>query len=164
MEEEWTHCYRMRPYFRNVGLAVIALSGGMAIFSYVAWINQPANNKVKMPAVITGFLLFAALGIYLLLLYYRYRLFVNKSSLRQVGVLYDKYIDLSFVDELKWRRFPQNGSVRISGPFGVLRIELGHFRREERQQLTGCLRSSIAQSKQIGWQQFNEEFSDTIEE
>ncbi len=153
----------MRPYYRNVGLSVILVAGGMTIVSLIAWCTQPPNDPVRMPFVITIFFLFTLLGVYLLLLHTRYRLLVADSMLRQIGVFRDNQVDLDAVDELKWRRFPQGGSVLMTGRTTFLKIELGNFERADRQSLVEFLRRSIPESQQTGWQQFDEYFSGTPE-
>ncbi len=171
MKQEWTHCYRMRPYFRNVGLAGTVCSLAMTILFFVALWIQPANHPVNAPFLIAISLLFTALGIYLLLLHHRYRLFVSDSAIHQTGVVRSKTADLRVIGELKWRFYPLGGSVRLSGMCGVLSIdalsidalsiELGNFNQQDRQQLISFLRGAIAESKQVGWQQFSEQFADT---
>jgi hypothetical protein len=165
MEHQWTRCYRMRPYFRNVGLICTVFFAVVGLVStLVAYFNIDGSfARPKLAALIFGLFwsAFTFLGIWLLLLYYRYRLFVNDSSLRQIGVLRDSQMDMSLVDELRWRRFPKGGSVRMSGVFGVLKIELGNFSIVNREELVAFLRQAISENRQIGWQQFNEQLADT---
>jgi hypothetical protein len=138
-----------------------ALTTGMTLFSVAAWLQQPVNNPVKMPIVISIFLLFSALYIYFLLLYHKYRLFVSDSSIRQTGILRDKHVDLSMIHELNWRCSSQGGSVRLSGNYSELKIELGNLENQDRLQLIDFLRLTIAEPKQIGWQKFNDQFANT---
>jgi hypothetical protein len=98
---------------------------------------------------------------YFLLLYHRYRLFVGDSSIWQTGILSDKHVDLSMIHELKWRCIPQSGSVRLMGEYGELTIELGNLEKQDRLQLIDFLRLTIAESKQVGWQKFNDQFAST---
>lgn len=153
----------MRPYFRNVGLLVILFAGGMTIVSAIAWWTQPPNDPVKMPFVIAIFALFTLLGVYLLSLRARYRLFVGKSVIRQTGVFRDDEVDLHTVDELKWRCFPQGGSVVMSGRTDPFKIELGNFEHADRQRVIAFLQDSIPECQQTGRQQFDTRFSDTPE-
>ena len=163
MTHKWTHCYRIRPYYRNVGFAVIFFAGGMTIVSLIAWFTQPPNNPVKMPFVIAGFFLFTLLGVYLLLLHAKYRLSIGDSTIRQTGVFRDNQVNLSAVDELKWRRFPRGGSVVLTGRENSLKIELGNFEQADRFNIIEYLRRSIAEPQQIGRQQFDEQLSDIPE-
>ena len=151
----------MRPYFRNVGLSVILFAGGMTVVSVIAWWTQPPNDPVKMPFVIAIFALFTLLGVYLLLLHGRYRLLVGESVIRQTGAFRDNEVDLNTVDELKWRCFPQGGSVVMSGRGNSFKIELGNFEHADRQLIIELLQHSISERQQTGRQQFDTKFTDT---
>ena len=163
MQDDWRYRYRLRASLRNLGVVGTAFMVGMTLLSVAAWLRQPANNQVNMPFVISILLLFSALYIYFLLLYHRYRLFVADSSIRQTGILRDKHVDLSMIQELKWRCFPQGGSVRLSGNSSELKIGLGNLEKQDRLQLIDFLRLTIAESKQVGWQKFNDQFANTPE-
>jgi phage shock protein PspC (stress-responsive transcriptional regulator) len=80
--------------------------------------------RPKLAALIFGvfWLAFTCLAIWMLLAYYRSRLFVGANSLRQIGVLRDRQVRFSQVEQLKWRRFPQGGSVRMGGDLQYLAI------------------------------------------
>ena len=161
MQDDWKHCYRLRASLRNLGIVGAALMFGMTLFSVAAWFRQPANNPVKMPFVVSGCLLFTALYIYFILLYCRYRLYVGDASIRQTGILSDQHVDLTRIRELRWRCFPNTGSILLRDSHGKLKIELGNLEKEERLQLIDLLRLSIAESKQLGWRKFNDRFADT---
>jgi hypothetical protein len=161
MNESWKHCYRLRASLRNLGLFGSAFTFGMTVLSVIAWNQQPANDAVKTPFVISIFVLFTLLYVYFLLLYLRYRLFIGDSSVRQMGVFEDKLVDLSKLHELKWSRFPQGGSIRLRGNSGDLNIGLGNLEKEDGLQLVEYLRRSVSESKQIGWEKFSAQFVDT---
>lgn len=65
------------------------------------------------------------------------------------------------IHELKWRCIPQRGSVRLIGNYGELKIELGNLEKQDRLQLIDFLRRTIAESKQVGWQEFKDKFANT---
>lgn len=165
MENYWKYCFRMRPYFRNVGLICTVFFAVVGLVSTLAaYFNVDGSfPRPKLAALVLGIFWFAftLLGVWLLLLYYKYRLLVNDSMLRQIGVLRDDQADLNLVDELKWRCFPQGGSIRISGIFGVLKIELGNFNTADRERLIAFFRQTITETRQLGWQKFNDQFADT---
>ena len=148
MEHQLTDCYRMRPYFRIVGIICTVFFAVVGVAStLVAYFNVDGSfARPRLAALIFGLFwsAFTFLGVWLLLLYYKYRLFVSDLSLRQKGVLLDRRIDLNFVDELKWRRFPAGGSIRLSGMFGVLKIEFGNFNIVDREELVSVLRHAIS--------------------
>lgn len=153
MDGASTRCYRMRPYFRNVGIICTVFFTVVGVVStYAAYFNidgsfpNPELAALVFAAVWSAF---ALLGVWLLLLYRKYRLCINESSLRQTGILRDDQADLSLVDRLEWPRSPSSGNVRLSGMFGVVKIPLGSL--EDREEVTKFLREAIDQSKQTGW-------------
>lgn len=164
MNHQWTHCYRLRPYFRNVGLICTAFFAVVGLTStLVAYFNVDGSfDQPKRAALILGLLwsAFTMLGLWLLLLYNKYRLFVNDFAIRQKGVIFDRQVEVNLIDELKWRRFPAGGSVRLSGVFGVFKIELGNLNIVEREEFVSFLRQVVPETSQIGWQEFNERFSE----
>lgn len=157
-DNTWTHSFRARRDFRNVGLANILLMGGMTCFSIWAWINQPPNDPVNMPGVISLFIAFTSLGIWLLLFYFRYRLYVNDAGLLQVGVIVRKQIRFESVKELKWRRWPGRGSVKLSELACSVSIGLDNVSVDDRERVITLLRSSVSESKQTGWAKFEKQY------
>jgi hypothetical protein len=164
---EWSNCYRVKSTFRNVGVAGILFSVAMTILSLIAWWNQPPNDPVKMPLVVAVFVLFTILGAYLLLMYVRYRLLFSNRTIRRVGVFCDDQIQLDTVDEIRWPRSAQGGSVVITARTNTLKIELTNFERDDRQNIVEFLRTTVPASRQIGRQRFfakfDQEFVDTPE-
>lgn len=112
IDNKWSHCFRARRDFLYAGLGVTLLNVFMACFSFWAWCNQPPNDPVNMPGVISLFLAFITLGFWLLLFYIRYRLNVNDAGLFQVGVIARKQIRFADVKELKWREVVQVSRTR----------------------------------------------------
>lgn len=158
-------CYRMRPYLRNVGVLCTIFFAIVGICTTaVAYFNIDGSfAQPELAAYFFGLFwsTFTLLGLWLLLSYSRYRLHIHGLSIRQVGVLTESTIDLRLVQELKWRRFPQGGSVAISATSGVMKIDLGNLCTSERDQLITLLRACVDESRQFGWTRFDEQFSDT---
>jgi hypothetical protein len=130
----------------------------------VAYFNVDGSfARPKLAALIFGvfWLAFTCLAIWMLLAYYRSRLLVGATSLRQIGVFRDRQVRFSKVEQLKWRRFPQGGGVRMDGDFGVVKISFGDFQRDARQELIAGLRAAVAAEKQAGWQEFCAQFADS---
>ncbi len=158
-------CYRMRPYFRNVGILCTIFFAIVGIgTTAVAYFN--VDGSFAHPELAAYFFAlfwstFTLLGLWLLLAYSRYRLYIRGLSIRQEGVLTESTIDLRLAQELKWRRFPQGGSVAISATSGVMRIDLGNLCTSDRDRLITFLRASVDNSRQIGWTRFEEQFSDS---
>lgn len=162
-----THSFRASPYFRNIGwvctaffLVVGFVSTFAAFFNIDGSFPRPRLFALVFAIFWSSFVL---LGVWLLSFYHRYRLFVDDSTLRQVGVLREQRAAFDRVNELKWRCFPRGGSVRLSGSFGVLKIELGNFGSADRERLTALLRQAIDDANQQGWNEFRRQFDDTPE-
>lgn len=154
MDKLWTHCFRLRPHFQIVGLAIAVLCSGLACFAYVVSTRPAPNNANNMAGLIFLFLGFASIGLWLFLSHVRYRLFLNDNELLQVGVILRRRIRFNTVKELKWRCWPQGGSVRIADLMTSDSIELGIFNAENRERLITLLRQSVDESRQQGWAEF----------
>ena len=162
-----TTCFRLKPYFRNVGISCTALFSAIGLASvFMAYFNVDGSFPNPLHAA-TSFGLFWAcfvlLGVCLLLLHRRYRLFVTEDSVRQRGVVSDRTVTLSQVRELKWRRYPAGGSVQLSATDGRLKIDLGNFVQSERDELVSFLLESVPEGRQLGWSKFQEQFQDSPE-
>jgi hypothetical protein len=160
IDEKWSLCYRAKRDFRNVGIACTLLMSGMACLSIWAWCNQPPNDRVNMPGVISLFFAFTTLGIWLFLFYIRYRLCVNDAGLLQIGVIARKQISFERVNELKWRCWPGRGSVKLSELACSVSIGLDNFSGDDRDRLIAFLRNSVNESRQRGWAKFSRQFQD----
>ncbi|MBN2024270.1 MAG: hypothetical protein JW809_15915 [Pirellulales bacterium] len=167
MESEWTYCYRIRPYYRNVGFggAAFFLFMGVASTLFAALNADGSFRHPGLAALLFGVFwsFLFLLGVWTLLVYYRYRLFTNDHAIRQIGVIRDDHVELDWVDELQWRRVPVGGSVRVSGVFGVVKIELNNFSSADRERLISYLRGAVAETRQTGWDEFRALFSDSPE-
>ena len=167
MDMPWIHCYRLRPFCRNLGIACTILFVAMGLVSTLAaYFNVDGSfGRPYLAALVFGLFWSAwvVLGIWLILLYYRYRLFTNDTALYQVGVIREQHADLNLVNEMKWRTRPMGGSVRLSGQFGVVKIEFAGFESAQRKELISFLRHAIDDSRQPGWQEFCKRFEDSPE-
>jgi hypothetical protein len=163
MELAATNCYRKRPFFRNVGLAHMVLCLGMGIFSVcLAWFNVDGSFRNPLLAALVGgafWLAFSLIGVWLVLLYYRYRLLLDSDEILQVGVVRRQHVQVWQIEELKWRCIPAGGSVKLRGLFGVVVVELGNFVRSDRQEVIAFFRSAVDPARQTGWERFDEHFN-----
>jgi hypothetical protein len=155
----------MRRYFRNVGglCGIFSLLMG-TLSTLMAWFNVDGSfpRPMEMALVFgTFWSAFFLLGAYLLLLYHKYRLFVQDHEIRQIGVFTERVVNSRLIQEIQWRRFPQGGSVRITNSTDVLKIELGNFEAPDRETLIAHLRQAVDDAKQVGWEAFSEQFADT---
>ncbi|MCA9237971.1 MAG: hypothetical protein KDA44_21005 [Planctomycetales bacterium] len=162
MYEQWDHTYRLRPYFRNVGIVctslfLCALVGSVlaAYFNIEGSFARPALAIAFFSVVFGSFTL---LGVWLILAYLKYRLFLNDNAICQVGVLQTKSIALNAIHELKWRLFPQGGSCVLTSLGTKLKIEFNNFTNAEKAELITYLHQSVASDRQTNWDHFHDRF------
>lgn len=160
-----TTCFRLKPYFRNLGATCTALLAAIGLGSvHVAYFNVD-NSFPKPHLAATSFGLFWAcfvvLSALLLLLHRQYRLWFNADSVRQRGLYFDRTLQLSSVTELRWRKIPAGGSVRLAGTRCTLKIELGNFTQSQRDSFIAHLREWIPEDRQSGWDEFQRQFDDS---
>ncbi len=150
----------MRPYFRNVGiggtLGFLVIGVAFASFAYRnvdGSFPQPEVAALSIGLFCIGWCL---LGGWLILAYFRYRLVVNHDEICQAGAFRRQRAPIAQIQELRWRCFPRDGSIRISGEFGVVVLDLGCIAEPEREEVISFLRETIDDSRQIGWAKFTE--------
>ena len=162
MYDEWNHTYRLRPYFRNVGIVCTA-------FFFCAWVAsvlaayfnvdgsfaRPVLAIVIFSTVWGGFTL---IGVWLILAYVKYRLLLNETTICHVGVLTSRSISLDAVDGLKWSLFPQGGSCVLTSIEGKIKIEFASFTQAERSDLITYLRGRVSEDRQVHWDKFHDQF------
>lgn len=165
--EPYAHCYRLRPYYRNVGVACTAFFLVMGVAStLLAAFN--VDGSFPRPLLMAGVFAvfwscFVLLGVWLAACYYRYRLHASDSVIEQVGVFRQRQVEWRLVKELKWRLWPKGGSVRLKTPVESMAIELGNFSTTDCEQLVSYLRHAISPESQVGWDEFHKHFEDTPE-
>jgi hypothetical protein len=66
--------------------------------------------------------------------------------------------------EVSWRQIPKpKGSIRVSGTFDTLVIELGVFKSEDCRHVIQFFRQMIDANKQTGWEEFSQRHSEIQE-
>lgn len=160
-------CYRVRRYFRNVGIAStigFALMGLTSVFASYFNVDKSFARPLLAAAIFGVFWsCFVLLGCWLILFSRRYRLYVDGDSIRQVGVIRDRSLSLSTVNEIKWRRYPAGGSVRIATLTDVMKIDFGNFESDVRKHVISLVRDRTDDARQIGWSEFQRQFEDSPE-
>lgn len=158
MHDKWERTYRLRPYFRNVGIVCTA-------FFLCAWVGSVlaayfnTDGSFARPALAVAFFTvgwggFTLLGVWLILAYAKDRLFLNHTTIRHVGVLSSTSIPLDTVQELKWRLFPQGGSCVLISLGAKVKIAFGNYTEAERTDLIMYLRGRICEECQTDWDTF----------
>lgn len=162
MPEQSEQIYRMKRSLRDVGIVGIVCFVGMAILSAtVALLNPDGSFKHPMLAAVvfsSGFGLFSLTGWWLLLTYYRYRLLLSSTSIRQVELFRSHAVSIQSIHEAKWRLRPRSGSIAISFPEGKVKIEFDPFTRADRQRIISFLRDQLPAESHRNWEAFHERF------
>ena len=162
VQTRWTHCYRMSSWYRNVGVVCTILFTLIGLGSTLAAYFNVDDSFPQPELAAVGFAVFwsafVLLSIWLIVCYYKYRLFTNAHALHEVRVMSMQDLDLTLVENLYWRRFPVGGSVRLTSAFGNVKIELGHFPTSDRERLVQFFRNGVEHSKQSGWPEFSRQF------
>lgn len=167
MESNGQICFRARRKLQIVGIGSIVTFSLFGLLSvYGAYFNIDGSfDEPLLAAAVFGLLCscFIALGVWLLVFSIRYRLCHDGSTLQEIGIIRNRHLTLSKVDQLKWRRHPAGGSVRITSAEGVLKIDFANFEREQREELISLLRDSVPLNAQTCWKEFRKHFEYTPE-
>ena len=156
-----TVCYQPRPFVRNIGM--ISTAGFLVLGIWSVWAAavdlDESFPRPLLAAVIFGVFWSAmtCVGVYVIVLYYKYQLCVDDESVRQGGVFREQHAELSRVREFRWRRFPAGGSVKLLGESGNLTIEFTNVSAADRMELITRFRSRIPPELQVGWDEFHGE-------
>ncbi len=160
MCDEWDHIYRLRQYFRNIGIVCTAffLCAWVAsvLAAYINIDGSFARPALAIAIFSVGWGGFTLLGVWLILAYVKYRLFLNDTTIRHAGVLSSRSISLDTIEELKWRLFPLGGSCVLTSAGARIKIEFGNFTKAERSDLITYLRGRVSESRQANWDLFHD--------
>ena len=162
MADRPERAYRLRPYFRNLGIVTSS-------FFLCAWIGSVLlvllniDGVFTRPALAIAFFSvfwggFTLLGIWLIAAYFRYRLLVDDDAICHVGVLQTKTILLDTVEELKWRLVPRGGSCILRSVGTRIKVEFNNFTETERAELISFLRERVRLDRQTNWDSFHDQF------
>jgi hypothetical protein len=162
MCEECDHTYRLRPYFRNIGIVCTSIF----LFTWVGSVLAAYFNidgSFAKPALAIAFFSIGCgvptlLGIWLIVAYVKYRLLVDHNTICHVGVLQTKRISLDTVQELNWRIIPQGGSCVLTSIATNIKIEFNNFTMVERACLINYLHQRVSGDRQTNWTSFHDRF------
>ena len=162
MQEQSNHIYRLRPYYRNVGIACATLFLcawiGSVLAAFFNVDGSFARPGIAIAFFSVGWGSFTFLGVWLILAYVRERLFLDEDAICQVGVLRMTTISFSEMPDLRWRRFPRGGSVVLTGFSSTIKIYFDNFTNAERTEIIAYLRARIDDERQTGWDDLHERF------
>jgi hypothetical protein len=78
---------------------------------------------------------------------------VNKIV--QQGVLWLRTARFEDIQRVRWRRWPEAGSVVLYAPSARIAIHFANFTPEDRREIIEFLRQSIAEDVQEAWSRFD---------
>jgi hypothetical protein len=162
MHEESDHTYRLRPYFRNIGIVgtsfFLCAWGGSVLAAYFNADGSFARPVLAIVFFSVGWGSLTLVSVWLTLIYLKYRLFLSDDTVRHVGVLKTKTISLDTVQQLKWRVFPQGGSCVLTCTDTNIKIEFNNFSKAEKSHLITFLRQRVCGGCQENWDSFHNRF------
>jgi len=151
-------CYRLRRYYLVVGIAGVVFSAIVGCFSTVlAWFNVDGSfANPRFFALVFGVFwsAFTALGIYIILAYFRERLHVSHDCLTAIGCLRTRSLQFADVQRMRWRAWPQGGSIVLRDTATRIVVEFANYTPEERNELIALFRNRMDAERQEGWSRF----------
>ena len=94
--------------------------------------------------------------LWLIVAYFRERLFVNSEAITKYGCVFLKTIPVSDIVQVTWKGIPQAGKIIVRTPLTSITINLGDYTDDERSALIQCFRESFPVGIQDGWPRFSE--------
>ena len=150
--------YRIRNSYLAVGVICTAFFVAIGVTSViVAWWNIDGSFRFPKSTAI-GFGIFwsafTALGVWIILAYYRERLFASNQGIRQRGCIRSRTVMFDEVVSGRWRRYPNGGSLVLRSPDRKIVIYFDNFSPDERIELIQFLRSALDDKRQVNWTDF----------
>jgi hypothetical protein len=149
--------YRIRNYYLAVGLTCTACFTAFGVVSTLAalWNSDGSFPHPLGFAVLFGVFwsCFSLLGIWLVLAYFRERLFVSDLGIRQKGCFRTRTLQFAQLITARWRTWPQNGSLVLKSPEQRIVVDFDNFQESERIELIEFFRQRLAESSE-NWIRF----------
>ena len=153
-------CFRLRRYYLLVGIVGAVFFPAMGIGSTVAalWNIDCSFARPKLAALIFGtfWSAFTLFAVWVIVAYFRERLFVGKAAIVQHGIFRSRTLEFGEVLQIKWRIWPVGGSVVVRTHSEKVTIHLDNFTTDEREELIRFLRETFAVEIQENWSRFEE--------
>lgn len=154
--------YRPRRYYLYLGIVctLFFLVMGIGSTCVAYWNVDGSFARPKLSALVFAVFwsVWTLLGIWLILCYTRERLVISTTSIESTGVFKRTLLALDHVTRVKWRLFPQHGSIVLRTPDKKLVIELGNYLDSERKELIELTRRMFDYELQENWQRFCDRF------
>ncbi|MFO0913901.1 MAG: hypothetical protein U0795_13160 [Pirellulales bacterium] len=139
----------------------IALIGGAA--SILRFVDAPQEGGFRGEWAVWSvaglwvgvFSLMVMLSLYILRAYYVEQFSMQGKNLWVRSVLQNARFHADELQQLKWRPFPQGGSILFRLLGSRVRLDLHGFSRADRLEIVRALRTTVPMKVQQGWEQFS---------
>lgn len=153
-------CFRLRRYFLVAGIfCAVFFSVVGVIFTVAAYWNIDGSfPRPKLAAMLFGIFFsgFTLLAVWVILAYFRERLFLGSKTIIQRGIIRSKAIDFEQVIRVSWRCRPVGASIVARTHFDKVTIYLFNFKTGEREEIVRCFREVFAEEIQDNWPRFED--------
>jgi len=152
--------YRLHQEYLITGIVCLVSFSAMTIGVTAAayWNIDGSFPHPKRSALFHGVFWSAwtILSVWLIVAYYRVRLFLADGSIAEQGVLSKKTINLDEITHIRWRRHPDRGSIVIRAGRKKLTLHLRVYTTEEQREVIAFVRGACKPDIQEGWTRFEE--------
>jgi len=147
-----------RRFYLVVGVLCGVFFSVMGVDSTLAayWNIDGSFPRPKLAALIfgIGWSGFTLLAVWIILVYFRERLYLANKTIIQNSVIRSRMIHSEDVVHVNWRRWPAGGSIVVQTPSAKIRIGLGSLTKEEREEIIRFFRETFARELQDNWPRF----------
>jgi hypothetical protein len=147
-----------RRFYLVVGVLCGVFFSVMGVASTLSayWNIDGSFPRPKLAALIfgIGWSGFTLLAVWIILAYFRERLYLASKTVIQHSVIRSRTIYCKDVVHINWRRRPSGGSIVIQTPSAKVKIYLDNFTREEREEIIRFFRETFASELQDNWPRF----------
>ena len=158
MNHDSDMCFRVGRHFLYLGIVftVFCLLAGNGSAAVAFWNVDCSFARPKEAALLFGvfWACFAVLGVWIILIYVRSRLYIGPVGVRRVGCFRVRTIHFDGLLGARWRLIPGGGSLVLRGRDGKLTVEFGWFSAADQRAMIRFLRSMIGESIQENWERF----------
>ena len=151
-------CYRLHVGNLIVGIIVTAffLAVGVAGVTFARLTPDDVFARLKpfCLALSVGWLILLLPGIWIIVAHFRVRLMVSARAITKQGCIGRKTIAVGDLTRITWKRRPKTQSITVASQSSKMKIDLGGFGRNEREELIQFFHETFDQSIQEGWADF----------
>ncbi len=147
--------FRIKKLARNVILLCLLFFIAMGVFSAFVFSDRKVPHPWIGAFVIGCFWSCCAVACFwYLLVCWKSRLIVEGDRVTKIGVIGTKDLVLGDVVEVRWRTWPQGGSLVLKS-FGTrMTIDFNEYTTDQRDRLVRHFRDRLGRSSQVGWELF----------